>query len=306
MIHVQDLVYEYPGLRALDGVSFDVAPGTITALVGPNGAGKTTLLRCLAGMDRPLAGRIEVDGIDVVEEPRRSHRVLGYLGDFFGLYDRLSVRRALTYVARANGLTAAAVPARVADIAARLGLDSRLDQAAGNLSRGLRQRLAIAQAIIHDPRVVLLDEPAAGLDPEARHGLGQLLRALAARGMTVLVSSHILAELESYSSHLMIVDRGRLVEHRALGAAGGAATPCLLEVQGNFETALAVLARQSAVSGVEAQPPTVRFLCAGSAGARAEVLRALVAAGVAISAYGPAPPDLEAAYLATLARQRTP
>ncbi len=216
MIEVRGLSYEYPGLRALADVSFDIARGTITALVGPNGAGKTTLLRCLAGMERPLSGSIRVNDIDVIEEPRRSHRHVGYLSDFFGLYDKLTVRQCLRYVGAANGLAADALAATVADTAAELGIHERLDQRTGELSRGLRQRVAIAQAIIHGPTVVLLDEPASGLDPEARYALGELFLTLRRRGMTLLVSSHILAELEAYSTHMLILRGGQLVEHRAL------------------------------------------------------------------------------------------
>ncbi len=185
MLEVADLVYEYPGVRALDSVSFRIERGSITALVGPNGAGKTTLMRCLAGLDQPLAGTIRIADIDVVEEPRRSHRMLGYLSDSFGLYDTLTVRRSLSYVAQANGIEPTAVDRVVTEISAALGLAERLELPAGQLSRGQRQRLAIAQAIIHSPAVVILDEPASGLDPEARVDLGQLFVDLRRRGMTL-------------------------------------------------------------------------------------------------------------------------
>ncbi|CAK0767957.1 hypothetical protein CCP3SC15_3770002 [Gammaproteobacteria bacterium] len=155
-------------MRALDQVGFSVPQGSITALVGPNGAGKTTLLRCIAGLDLPLSGKIRVDGIDVLDEPRACHRRVGYLSDSFGLYDTLTVRQCLYYAAEANGVDSARLDEAVQDTAAKLGLTDRLRQRTSELSRGLRQRVAIAQAIIHRPGVVLLDEPAAGLDPEAR------------------------------------------------------------------------------------------------------------------------------------------
>ena len=123
-------------MRALDGVSFRIERGSITALVGPNGAGKTTLMRCLAGLDQPLAGSIQVADIDVIEEPRRSHRLLGYLSDSFGLYDTLSVRRSLSYVAQANGIEPPAVDRVVTEISAALGLAERLELPAGQLSAG--------------------------------------------------------------------------------------------------------------------------------------------------------------------------
>lgn len=301
MIAVRNLVYEYPGVRALDGVDLRVEAGSITALVGPNGAGKSTLLRCLAGMDRPASGEITIDGIDVVAEPRRSHRVLGYLSDFFGLYDRLSVRRSLSFVAAANCVPAAAIAARVEQVAHELGLAERLEQPAGELSRGLRQRVAIAQAIIHAPRVVLLDEPASGLDPEARHALGELLRALGARGITLLVSSHILAELEAYSTDLLILRDGRVLEHRALRTSASPLAEIELEVAGQLTTAHALLAAHPGVGALEVDGACLRFRFDGSAQARAVLLRSLVEAGVAVVAFTRVREDLQQSYLRSVA-----
>ena len=217
VVQVRDLVYDYPTARALFGVSFDIAPGSITALVGPNGAGKTTLLRCLAALETPYSGSVFVDGLDVEEHPRDVHKRLGFLQDFFGLYDELTVRQCLDHHAAAHGVPWVKRPAAVEQSAERLGLADRLGQKAGALSRGLRQRLAVAQAIIHQPSLLLLDEPASGLDPEARQDLSRLLVTLRDEGMTLIVSSHILAELEDYSTHMMIMQDGRLTENSAIG-----------------------------------------------------------------------------------------
>ena len=160
MIEVENLVFDYPSKRALRGVSFSVAAGSITALVGPNGAGKTTLMRCLAGLETPVLGRAVIDGLDVHEHPRDCHRRMGYLSDFFGLYDTLTVEQCLRYRAGAQGLPAASHGVLIEKAAARTGIADRLNQKAGELSRGLRQRVAIAQAILHEPAIILLDEPA--------------------------------------------------------------------------------------------------------------------------------------------------
>src|SRR3569833_1043784 len=204
MLEVRDLVFEYPGHRALHGVSLSVAQGAITARVGPYGAGKTSLLRCMAALETPYEGSVAIDGLDTREAPRAIHARLGYLPDFFGLYDALSVRRCLHYAARAHGIA----PGQAADAgkaaAARVGLSDRMEQAAGALSRGLRQRLAIGQAIVHQPRVLLLDEPAAGLDPQARRDLSQLLLSQKTNNMTQIKTTHILAELQDYSDRMII------------------------------------------------------------------------------------------------------
>lgn len=216
MIKVSQLVFEYPGHRALDGVSVHIAAGTVTALVGPNGAGKSTLMRCIAGLDQPLSGQVEVHGIAVQEQPREVHRHLGYLSDFFGLYDRLSVRRCLQYAALSMGVPTSEAPQRVAHVAGQLGLADLLERLPTELSRGQRQRVAIGQAIVHQPRVLLLDEPASGLDPEARASLSRLMRALQAQGMTLIVSSHILSELDEYCTHILSLRGGRVESHEAL------------------------------------------------------------------------------------------
>lgn len=305
MIDIADLSFDYPGVRALDGVSLHIEPGTITALVGPNGAGKTTLMRCLCGLERPLTGRITVDGIDVVEEPRRSHERLGYLSDFFGLYDELSVARCLAHAAAAHGLRGA-LDARVQDTATRLGLADRLAQRTGALSRGLRQRVAIAQAMIHAPRVLVLDEPAAGLDPEARHALAGLFRSLQADGMTLLVSSHILSELEQYATHMLVIERGRLVEHRALAGAHGATRTLALGHAGDGARLLALLGARNDVRGIDASPQRVLFEFDGDEGAQAALLRQLVTDGIDVVSFGPAASDLQERYLASVAQHRGP
>ncbi|MGE0482721.1 MAG: ABC transporter ATP-binding protein [Gammaproteobacteria bacterium] len=301
LIEVAGLAYEYPGLRALDGVGFAIEGGTITALVGPNGAGKTTLLRCLAGMEQPLTGDIRVAGIDVVLEPRRSHAVVGYLSDFFGLYADLSVRQGLGYVAAANGVASDKLAELVERTAAEVDLTERLDQRAGDLSRGLRQRVAIAQAIIHAPRVVLLDEPASGLDPEARYHLGQLFVTLRGRGMTLLVSSHILAELEAYATHMLILNGGRVVEHRAL-VDTAVALPLQIDVLGDTEAALAALRRQDGISAAHVDGSTLRCQFAGDDTARAALLEFLVRAGVSVTRFTPLGENLQQSYLRSVRR----
>jgi ABC-2 type transport system ATP-binding protein len=305
MIEVRDLSYEYPGRRALDGVSFSIAAGSITALVGPNGAGKTTLLRCLAGMERPLSGTIDVDGVDVVEEPRRSHLHLGYLSDFFGLYERLTVRQCLSYVGAANGLTQETLAQTVVATATELGLGERLEQCTGELSRGLRQRVASAQAIIHGPTVVLLDEPASGLDPEARFSLGELFVTLAQRGMTLLVSSHILAELEAYSSHMLILRDGKLVEHRQL--AGSIENVSLIEASAleGPATLATALRHMAGVNDVTVVAQAARFALAGTAVEQAALLQALLAAGLRISHFAVVTEDLQQSYIQAMGAERS-
>lgn len=306
MIEVDGLVYDYTGKRALHGLSFAIEPQTITALVGPNGAGKTTMMRCLAGLTLPYAGDIRVDDTDVVERPRAAHRKIGFLQDFFGLYDDMTVARCLEYHATAQAVPQAEQAERVTDTARRLGLDTLLDRRAGQLSRGQRQRLAIGQAIIHRPKLLLLDEPASGLDPEARQHLSALLRDLAAQGITLIVSSHILSELEDYCTHMMVLQHGRLVAHGAVNAlAQGDAVPARrihVNLIAPYACLASFLAGQSHISAVEIDGLQASFDLHGNLEDQRALLLAMVEAGVPIAGFWAAPVTMQDVYNRSLGR----
>jgi len=304
MIQVEHLIYDYPGNRALDDVSFGIAPQTITALVGPNGAGKTTLLRCLAALDRPGAGRVMLDGLDVHEAPREAHERMAFLPDFFGVYDDLTVRQCLEHRARAHAVPRDRRAQAIRRAAERLGVADRLADYAGTLSRGLKQRLAIAQAIIHEPRVALLDEPASGLDPEARYSLAAVFRTLRADGMTLIVSSHILAELEDYSTHILAIRDGRIVENRpiqgAAGIDGTAWLPMRIRLAAPDGRAAAMLEARTDVADVAVEPESIRFKFAGGAQAQHELLRHLLDSGLPVAEFAVVQSTLQESYLALM------
>ena len=298
MITVRDVAYDYPSGRVLHAVNFEVTEGAVLALVGPNGAGKTTLMRCMAALDEPAAGAISIAGLDTRADPRAVHAALGYLPDFFGLYDELSVRRSLIYAARSRGVLAPAAERAALDAAERVRLTDRLDARAGQLSRGLRQRLAIAQTIVHGPRVLLLDEPAAGLDPEARRSLSDLITRLAGEGMTIVVSSHILAELEDYSTRMLMLRDGRVAGDGVVAAGepelgAGLVRIQLVSPRPDLASVLAGLG-----VGVEsAGPDEARVRVAGGGEAEAALLARLVGAGLAVRAFAPVRRTLEQTYL---------
>jgi len=305
-IDVTGVSYVYPGTRALDDVSFSIERGSVTALVGPNGAGKTTLLRCLAGLDRPLTGGISVAGIDVLEEPRLAHERMGHLSDFFGLYDALTVRQCLTHAASAHGMPATKITDTVQRTAERLNLSDRLQNRCSELSRGLRQRVAIGQAIVHAPEVLLLDEPASGLDPEARHALASLFTRLRDEGMTLVVSSHILAELDEYSTHMLVLRAGKIIEHRALAsvtADGQRVRVTLANANTDWQASLANI---SGVRVIEANPDGGLLAITGNANDQARVLRELVMAGVDVSDFAEETENLHESYLRTVRPEARP
>jgi ABC-2 type transport system ATP-binding protein len=303
MIRVEHLIFDYPGHRALDDVSFEIAPGTITALVGPNGAGKSTLMRVCSGLDRPFAGRVRLQDIDVHESPREAHRRMGYLSDLFGLYDDMTVRQCLEYRAAAQGVSREKQREAVDRAASRMEITDRLNQRAGELSRGLRQRLAVAQATIHNPVFVMLDEPASGLDPEARIGLANALKTLCAEGMTIIVSSHILAELDDYSTHILMIRGGRIVEHGPLSAMeGGTADHATISIALAAPDARLpeVLAAVSGITVQEADDRRAVVLTNGGPTTRQALLKGLVDAGLPVTDFTTEKLRLQDAYLARM------
>ena len=299
---VSGLRFEYPGVRALDEVSFALEAGTVTALVGPNGAGKSTLLRCLAALETPFAGAISIAGIDVLEQPREAHRHIGYLSDFFGVYDDLTVAQCLRHAWASHGGADAEWRARVGRVAAQLGLNDRLAVAAGTLSRGLKQRLAIGQAIIHSPRLLLLDEPAAGLDPEARHALAGLFRELQSEGMTLVVSSHILAELDEYSTHMLVLRNGRVVEQRELAAPAPGEARRLRVALASADARLEEVLRAAGVEAMEVDEGGASFDWRGDDAGQAALLRTLLEAGLPVITFEAVRRNLHDSYLQTVAR----
>lgn len=300
MIAVQNLIFEYPGLRALDDVSFNMAQGSITALVGPNGAGKTTLLRCMAALEQPISGSINIAAIDVLEQPRACHRIIGYLSDFFGLYQRLTVRQCLHFVARAQGIAEHDCDAAITDVSRHLQIEDRLNMRPGELSRGLRQRLAIAQAIIHKPRLVLLDEPASGLDPEARHELAELFVELQRQGMTLLVSSHILAELEAYCTDMLMLRQGRIVEQITVKSASSH-RDFKLSLAHPIEHLDRLLQQIDGIEVVKTEQDKQAFLqITDDPQQQHAVLRNLLAQGLPVCEFAPASRNLQDTYLQTI------
>ena len=215
MIEVENLIFDYPGVRALDDISFTIPEGSITALVGPNGSGKTTLFKCIATLQTPYQGRIFINGNDVLNNPVALKKDLGFLQDFFGLYNKLTIEQVLTYFALAYKIPKDDISARIDELLDKLQLPNKKTKII-KLSRGMRQRVAIAQTIVHNPKLLLLDEPASGLDPEARILLGELFKELNAMGMTIVVSSHILAELDRYASDILIIQKGKIVSHESV------------------------------------------------------------------------------------------
>jgi ABC-2 type transport system ATP-binding protein len=203
--------YRRGAALALDNLNLRVPRGALFGFVGPNGAGKTTTLRMLAGLLEPSSGEIWIAGRSVRRDPRAIHNHVGYMPDFFGLYHEMTAWEYLDFFARCHNLPAGRRKIVADELLELVGLSQKRDEDVGHLSRGMQQRLCLARTLVHDPQVLLLDEPASGLDPRARVEMRELLRELSAMGKTIILSSHILSELAEVCSEVGIIERGALV-----------------------------------------------------------------------------------------------
>lgn len=212
-IRVRELYRTFGNLKAVNGISFEIPHGSVCGFVGANGAGKTTTMRILATLDYPTFGTVEICGINVVHHPHEVRKLIGWMPDHFGNYEHMTVAEYLDFYARAFGFKGQERQTRVQEVMEFTDLIPLAQRFSNKLSKGMTQRLCLARALLHDPQVLIMDEPAAGLDPKARVELKHLIRVLAQEGKTVFISSHILSELGEMCDSLLFVNAGRIVHH---------------------------------------------------------------------------------------------
>ncbi len=210
MIAAEGLVKTFGGRTAVDNVTFRVGPGEVLGFLGPNGAGKTTTMRMLAGFVAPTAGRAEICGFSIDRQPVAAKQKLGYLPEGAPTYGEMTPRDFLRFIGEVRGLTAAEFRQRLGDVVGRLQLEEVLDQPIETLSKGFRRRVGLAQAILHDPPVLILDEPTDGLDPNQKHEVRELIRTMAP-GKVIVISTHILEEVDAVCTRAIIITNGRIV-----------------------------------------------------------------------------------------------
>lgn len=239
MIDVHGLVKDFGNTRAVDGVSFSVRAGEIMGLLGPNGSGKTTIMRVLTGFFPPSDGRVTIDGLDVEEHPLAARERIGYLPENVVLYPDLSVRRFLAFCAEVKCVAGNARRSRIEEVLQACGLIEVADKLIGKLSKGYRQRVGIAQAVIHRPRVLVLDEPTVGLDPRQIVDIRSLIKALGG-STTILLSTHILPEVAMTCERVIIIDYGRII-------AEDTAEGLTRRLQGSHETRARIAGPRQAV-----------------------------------------------------------
>ena len=295
-IVVEHVGRSFGEVHAVKDASLVALPGSVTALIGPNGSGKTTLMLMLASLLRPDSGTIRIAGHDPVTEPASVRSELGWMPDVLGSWASLTVRATLELTGRLYRMDRAAASARASELISVVGLGELADQPTRVLSRGQKQKLSLARSLVNDPAVLLLDEPASGLDPAARVDLRLLVRRIASEGKTVLVSSHVLAELDEMADAAVYIDQGVTVSAERI--AQTKTTLRAWRIKSADATALqAALIDAGVDAATIAADRTELLVPLTGETAAAELLGRLVGSGIAISTFAPAVGDLEHTFL---------
>ncbi|MDX1934891.1 MAG: ABC transporter ATP-binding protein [Capsulimonadales bacterium] len=306
MLVTENLRKTYGNLVAVDGINLKLHPGDIFGFIGPNGAGKTSTIKMLATLITPTSGRATIDGIDVVKHPREVRPLIGYMPDAFGVYDDIKVWEYLDFFCAAYDPPRESRGEIIDRVLALTDLTEKRDAYVQTLSRGMQQRLCLAKCLVHDPKVLLLDEPASGLDPRARIDIKRLIARLGALGKTIIVSSHILPELADFCNKIGIMERGHLLVSGDVGTIVRQVQPTRqlivsTEEDGDvLERLLHDLQERPMVEKVEYDPDADRTVCVafkGSLADQAELLRDLIAAGHRICSFAESAVDLEDVFL---------
>jgi ABC-2 type transport system ATP-binding protein len=308
VITAHGLSKTYGGTSVVDGVHFNVARGEIFGLLGPNGAGKTTTILMMLGLTDVTAGEVRVLGHDPVRDPLAVKRRVGYLPDMVGFYDNLSARENLTYTARLMGIPSGDRTKRINDALERVRLLDVADKRAGTFSRGMRQRLGLAEILMKQAEIAILDEPTSGLDPQSTVEFLDLIGHLKREGVTVLLSSHLLDQVQRMCDRVALFQSGRIV---LLGTVAELARQVLgggfvVEVEGSVPTGTELEQRLQAIAGVTAveRVSEDRYRLTADRDVRPEAARAVVAANGALRRLSVADPSLESIYTQYFQQQK--
>ena len=306
MLSLENLTKKYGEFTALNGLSLEIADGQLHGFVGPNGVGKTTTMRILATLLKPTSGTASVDGVDVVKKSSEARKLIGYMPDFFGVYDSLKCWEYLDFYGRCYRLPAAERKKMTDRLLDLVQLGNKRDEYVESLSRGMKQRLCLARSLIHDPKLLILDEPASGMDPRARADMKTILRTLREMGKTVLISSHILPELSEMCDSLTILDHGQLVFSgtvEALSEKMNGNAPLDIRLQEGcggetVERAVACLKEIPFIREIlQEETFLLRARTEGGEAENAQVLRELVSRGIPVCDFHRAPMNLEKVFM---------
>ena len=300
MVIVENLRKHYGKFVALDGMKFQINEGELYGFVGPNGAGKTTTMRIMAGLLRADEGVVEIDGVDALREPKKIKQMIGYMPDFFGVYDNLKVSEYMDFFSSVYGITgkkAKKVYEKQLDL---VNLSDKTDCYVDVLSRGQKQRLCLARCLLCDPKLLILDEPASGLDPRARFEMKEVLCNLSQSGKTILISSHILPELAQMCTNIGIVESGKMVLSGTVDeimSQFNSSNPIVMKVIEGQEKIIAFLKEEKQIESISTNGNRVYAGFKGNRLDEAKLLQRILGQGVLISSFGRAEGNLESLFM---------
>ena len=300
MLKIRDLYKSYGNFHALNGLDMDVEQGSLYGLIGPNGAGKTTTIRILTGLLQPDAGTVEIDGTDALKEPWKLKEKIGYVPDEFGIYDNLKVSEYMEFFASCYDMEGLTARRRAQILLEQVGLGGKTDFYVDSLSRGMKQRLCLARALLHDPSFLIMDEPTAGLDPRTRMEFREILRELNEAGKTIFISSHLLPELSELCTDVGIIDEGRMVLHgpvEELISRARTATPLIIAVHEHLDAAMKILKEHPLVQTISIRENEIMVGFLGDVRQESELLSMLTAGGVMVRGFMREPGNLEEVFM---------
>jgi ABC-2 type transport system ATP-binding protein len=304
LVETKDLSRRYGTMIALNNLNLQIPQGSVYGFIGPNGAGKTTTMRILTTLLLPSSGEAWIAGHSVVREPAFVRRQVGFMPDFFGVYDNMKAAEYLDFFAASYDIPPARRPRLIADLLALVDLEHKRDADVMGLSRGMKQRLSLARTMLHDPALLILDEPASGLDPRARVELRELLKELRSMGKTIMISSHILTELAEMCTHIGIIERGNLLASGDVSTIMRSLTPhhvFEVHVLSDLDAAATLAQALPGVLAVRtlpaAAPPQLQIDFDGDNHAVSAFLAALIGGGVAITHFAGQVSNLEEIFM---------
>ena len=300
MLEIRNLRKNYGKYTAVNDLSLTVEKGEIFGFVGPNGAGKTSTMKIIAGLMPPTSGQVYVDGIDVISDSRRVKEKIGYMPDFFGVYDDLKVNEYLEFYASIYGINGQESKKICSDLLELVDLTAKENAYVDTLSRGMKQRLCLARSLVHNPDLLILDEPASGMDPRARFEMKEILRSLKDMGKTIIISSHILPELAELCSTIGIIEKGNLVikgtvEEIMLNLYNS--RPIKIKVLSKLEEAIAILKEVPKVDRITAEGSTITVAFSGSEEEVSKLLGILISKRVSVLSFGQSEGNLEEIFM---------
>ncbi len=300
MISIRHLRKEYDDTIALENLDLDIPRGEVYGLIGPNGAGKTTLLRILSTLLEPTYGTVHIDGIDALAEPLKVHRLIGYMSDVFAVYENMLVWEYLDHFARCYRIDTRKRTELIDQVLNLVSLEVRKDSEVRELSRGMRQRLCLAKTLLHEPQVLLLDEPASGMDPAGRIEFREMLKSLQAMGRTILISSHILTEMADFCSSVGILEQGKLLASGKVGDILKELQPGLrleIEVLEHTDKLTDLLRSHGSADQIDANGTMVKCRWNGDRTALPALHQGIVAQGIPLVALAVKTDNLEDIYM---------